>query len=116
MNEYEKLTFEKLPEAVLHLMQDVADIKNHLLNNSAGSKTEPITTPEKEYLSVGDVAKKLGVTKGAIYNMTHTKQIPCFKKVGRVYFDSKEIDEWIRSDRRKTVKQLQEEANIKLQR
>ncbi len=114
MYEYEKPSFEKLPDAVFQLLHEVADIKNYLLNLNASSKTESIITNDKDLLTVGDVARKLKVTTGAIYNMTHTRQIPHFKKGGRVYFDAEDINKWIRDDRRKTLKQLQEEANLNI--
>jgi predicted DNA-binding transcriptional regulator AlpA len=57
----------------------------------------------------------LRISKGAVYNMTSTRQIPFFKKCGRVYFDRKEIDEWIRYERRKTLKELHDEANHAIQ-
>jgi hypothetical protein len=40
------------------------------------------------------------------------RQIPYYKKGGRIYFDAKELDAWIRSDRRKTIKELQDEADL----
>ncbi len=112
MTEFDNITFEKLPEAVSRLIHDMADIKNHIMNNSAYTKSVPVHVVEKEWLSVKEVSIKLGITEGAVYNLTHQKKIPHFKKIGRLFFDSKEIDDWIRSDRRKTVKQLQDEAEL----
>jgi predicted DNA-binding transcriptional regulator AlpA len=112
MAEFDNITFEKLPEAVSRLMQDIADIKNHILNSSAYTKSVPVPVVEKEWLSAKEVSIKLGITEGAVYNLTHQKKIPHFKKIGRLFFDSKEIDDWIRSDRRKTLKQLQDEAEF----
>lgn len=106
------ITFDSLPEAVGQLLQEVTYIKNHLLNQSANTP-EPMPYPsEDKFLTVTEVSQMLNISKGAIYNMTSTRQIPFFKKGGRVYFDKKEIDEWIRQDRRKTIKQLQVEAEM----
>jgi len=112
MSEIDVITFDNLPEAVKHLIQDVEEIKNLLLNQSASRK--PIINKdvaENDILNVEDVAKKLGIEKGTVYNLTHKRQIPYFKRGGRIYFDATEINEWVRSDRRKTLKQLKEEAN-----
>jgi excisionase family DNA binding protein len=111
MKEFEKLTFDNLPEAIHLLLKDISLIKDHLLNNSVDIKNEWNDLPEKDFLTVKDVCQRLGLKKGSVYNMTHLNQIPFYKRGGRIYFDLKEIDEWIRSDRRKTIKQLQEEAN-----
>jgi len=106
------ITFDNLPEAVTQLLQEVAYIKNHLLNQSA-TTPEPMRYPaENKFLIVTEVSQMLHISTGAIYNMTSTRQIPFFKKGGRVYFDKKEVDEWIRQDRRKTIKQLQVEAEM----
>ena len=109
---YERITFEDLPDAVLHLLRDVADIKNHLLNQAATPAEPALPLPEKELLTVKDISQMLNISKGAIYNMTSAQQIPHFKRGGRIYFDRSEIDEWIRDDRRKTIKQLQKEAEM----
>ncbi len=114
MNEYDEITHNNLPEAVMQLMKDLAYIKNHLLNQAATTAAPEITAPEKELLTVADVSQMLDIASGTIYNMTSTQQIPFFKRGGRIYFDREEINEWIRNDRRKTVKQLQVEAEVEL--
>lgn len=106
------ITFDKLPEAVTQLLQEVSYIKNYLLNQAATPPETKQLTPEGDFLTVSEVSQMLRISKGAVYNMTSTRQIPCFKKCGRVYFDRKEITEWIRQDRCKTVKQLQVEADM----
>jgi excisionase family DNA binding protein len=115
MNEKDVITFDNLPKAVSRLMQDVEVIKNMLLNNPTYTKTEPVLPLEKDLLTVEDVSRKLGITKSSVYNLTHMRQIPYFKRGGRIYFDTKELNIWIRSDRRKTIKELQDEANLAIQ-
>jgi|SRR5450759_4146566 len=115
MNENDVITFDNMPKAVSQLLQDVEVIKNMLLNNPAYIKTEPVLHPEKDILTVEDVSRKLGITKGGVYNLTHKKQIPHYKLGGRIYFDVKELDTWIRKDKRKTLKELQDEANLAIQ-
>jgi len=114
MKELKPLTFEQLPEAVTQILQEVFAIKNHLLNSSATSMIHAQPKPEKDFLTVPDICLILDMKKSGIYNLIFQKKIPHFKRGGRLYFDTKEIDNWIRSDRRKTLKQLQEEANLAL--
>ena len=112
---YEDLNFNDLPEAVLHLIHEVAEIKHYLLQNAADSANIPSPKqPEKEILTVEDVCQKLGLKKGSVYNLTHRQQIPYYKRGQRIYFDRNEIDEWIRSDRRKTIKELQNDADLSI--
>lgn len=115
MNENDVITYDNLPKAVSQLLQDVEVIKNLLLNKPTYTKTEPVLHLEKDFLTVEDVSRKLGITKGAVYNLTCMRQIPYFKRGGRIYFDAKELDAWIRTDRRKTIKELQNEANLEMQ-
>lgn len=112
MADFENITFEKLPEAVSQLIKDVTFIKNHILNESAQDYVQTNIQSENELLTVRDVCKKLQISKGGLYNLTCSRQIPCFKRGGRLYFDAQELYEWIRSDRRKTLKELQEEASL----
>ena len=112
MSDINRITHDSLPEAVQHLLKDVEDIKNILLNQSAKTNPVPVVTEtENDILSVEEVAKKLGYKEGTIYNYTHQRKIPHFKKGGRLFFDKHEINEWIRTDRRKTVQELQNEAD-----
>lgn len=112
MSKIDVITFDNLPDAVRHLIMDVEEIKNLLLNKSASPKPETREiSGESDFLNVADVAKKLGIEKGTVYNLTHKRQIPYFKRGGRIYFDKNEINEWIRSDRRKTVKEIKSEAD-----
>ncbi len=112
MSENDAITFDNLPEAVQRLIKDVAYIKNHLLNDAAITKEPKIPQTEKELLTVGEVSQMLNISKGAIYNLNSKRLIPSYKRGGRVYFDKNEIDEWVRDDRRKTIKQLQAEVEI----
>jgi len=114
MNENHAITFDNLPDAVQHLLQEVAYIKNHLLND-VGRTAEPTLFEQvNEFLTVDDISQTLSISKGTVYNMTSDQMIPHFKRGGRLYFDKEEIDAWIRNDRRKTIKQLQEEAELKV--
>lgn len=115
MNENDVITFDNLPQAVSRLLQDVEVVKNLILKNQINPKAIPVLTPEKDILTVTDVSIKLRITKGGVYNLTHKRQIPYFKRGGRIYFDARELDMWIRTDRRKTINELREEANHEIQ-
>jgi len=92
MADLENITFEKLPEAVSQLIKDVTFIKNHILNESAQDDVQTNIQSENELLTVRDVCKKLQISKGGLYNLTCSRQIPCFKRGGRLYFDAQELN------------------------
>ncbi|HQG56390.1 MAG TPA: helix-turn-helix domain-containing protein [Bacteroidales bacterium] len=112
MNKHDVITFDNLPDAVKRLLLEVAEMKNYLLNQAATPAETKQPEPVGDFLTVNDVSQILKISKGAVYNMTSTRQIPYFKKCGRVYFDRSEIDEWIRQGRCKTIKQLQADAEM----
>jgi len=46
-------------------------------------------------LTIEELAIKLGISKGSLYNMTSKQAIP-FVKIGkRIRFDEQEIDKWV---------------------
>lgn len=114
MDEYEEITHNNLPEAVKHLLHEIAFIKAHLLNNAASilEPTQPVS--EKEFLTVDEVSEMIRLSKGTVYNMKCNGQIPCIKKGSRVLFEREVIEKWLREDRRKTNKQLQAEAEMEI--
>ncbi len=116
MKEFEALTFEQMPKAVCQLLQEVESIKNYLLNSSPLNNNLSFTKPDKELLTVDEVSKLLDLKKSSIYQLIYQNKIPNYKRGGRLYFDSIEIDEWVRSGKRKTLEQLKMEANLAVRR
>ncbi len=51
----------------------------------------------KEVLTADEVVRYLGISKSYLYKLTMYRQIPHYKPLGKmVYFDRKEIENWIR--------------------
>lgn len=54
---------------------------------------------QERWLSVGDIAARLGVNPGTIYKWIERKKMPAYK-VGRLWkFQATEVDAWIREGR-----------------
>jgi len=111
----DRITLEDVPYELQQLRQDVVEIRNFLLNQAATTAEPKYSVPEKEIMTVAEVSHLLTLSKGAIYNMCSARLIPFYKRGGRNYFDRKEIYEWMREDGRKTIKQLQGEAERDIQ-
>ena len=107
------ITFEQIPYAVSLILDQLETMNERLALVQATANT-PLTIPAKKILTSVDICNLLDMKKSTVYNLTHCKKIPHFKTNGRVSFDADEIDRWIHSDRRKTIKQLQDEANNQL--
>ena len=106
-------TFEQIPYALNRIMDELRIIKDQItLPDSRSIVSLPMV--EKKILTTLDVCNLLDIKKSTLYSLTHQKKIPFYKTNGRVYFDASEIDEWIRSGRRKTLEQLRKEATLQL--
>lgn len=69
------------------------------------------TIPER--LSLTEAAQYLGVSKSYMYKVTHTRMIP-FNKFGeRVFFYTKELDDWLKENtpRYKSKGEIENEAS-----
>ena len=49
----------------------------------------------KEILRLEECALLTGFSETTIYGMTHRKQIPYFKRGGRLFFSKKKIEQWL---------------------
>ncbi|SLM18283.1 DNA binding domain protein, excisionase family (fragment) [uncultured spirochete] len=64
-----------------------------------------------EFLSVEEVAALLKTTRGYVYKLVCERRLPCYKpNGGRLLFDPVEIEEFIRSGRRSTHRELSDRA------
>lgn len=66
----------------------------------------------KEVLTSDECAKYLGVSKSCLYKWTMTRQIPHYKSpTGKIcYFNRKEIEAWMQSNRVATDSELEAQA------
>lgn len=66
---------------------------------------------EKNVLSIDDVVMLTGLSKSHVYKLTSSRQLPFYKPNGKLmYFDKKEIEEWMRQNRIETVKEAEQNA------
>lgn len=69
----------------------------------------------KPFLSVEELASYIGVKVSYIYKMTHNREIPHYKPGGKmIYFDRKEIDECVLSQRVATADGIRSEARRRI--
>ena len=94
--------FDELEQKLNNLTDMVAELGRqiHHLN--------PVS-PEKP-LNISEAAKYIDVAKGTMYHYTGSREIPHFKKGKRVYFFISDLDAWLRTQRQKTVTEIQAEA------
>jgi len=61
-------------------------------------KEPGITTPNKKWLTVSELAKYLSCSESCIYHKACAGEIPFSKKLGRLRFDRERIDVWMTED------------------
>lgn len=65
----------------------------------------------KEVLTSDEAAKYMGISKSYLYKLTMNREIPHYKPMGKVvYFDRKELEEWLKRNKISTVEEIQMNA------
>lgn len=101
----QQITFEQLPTAIGQLFHKLDQIETLI-------SSWPSAQPEEDsLLNVQQAAELLDLSTPTIYGLVHKAQIPVCKRGKRLYFSKKELNDWIMKGRRKTLSELQNEAN-----
>lgn len=105
-----ELTLEKLPEAVNQLFNKLESIESLLLDKS-GDQSEV-----DQLLTVSQVASFLDLSIPTIYGYVSRAEIPVCKRkhTKRLYFSKQDITNWIKKGRRKTISEIESEADNQL--
>ncbi|UAY55780.1 helix-turn-helix domain-containing protein [Arachidicoccus terrestris] len=96
--------FEELPRAIGLLHEKVDHIEVLL------GKLKPQQEKVPDLLTIAEAAALLGLAVPTIYAKVCHREIPFFKQGKRLYFSRRELLEWIQSGKKKTFKELKEEA------
>lgn len=83
----------------------------HELDERLG-RIETLLLSNKTVLNFDEVAAYTGLSKSYLYKLTSTGGIPCYKPQGKqIYFNKKEIDNWLLKNRKATTDELDEQAS-----
>lgn len=75
----------------------------------SGQKQEIQKTDTDDLLTVEDTAKFLHLSVPTIYGLIHKGALPVMKRSKRCYFSKKELIDYLRQGRRKTVSEMDAE-------
>lgn len=67
--------------------------------------------PENDLLTIDEAAQLLDLARATVYNLVSKRQLPVFKKSGRLYFSKAALIEWIKSGKKATKEELAAKAN-----
>ena len=104
----EEPKFEQMPMAIAQMQTEVHEIKILLLQ-----KVEPQLEPD-DPINIHRASEITGFTVPTIYGYCQRNEIPYYKKGNKLYFFKSEILDWIRTGKQKTIKEIQEDANLYL--
>lgn len=81
------------------------------INELANDITAKTIFCTKEVLTSDEVARYMGISKSYLYKLTMRREIPHYKPTGKVcYFNRREIEEWLQSNRVATNTELDQRA------
>ena len=101
-----EINFENLPQAVAHLTKQVENLSELIKSRRTYSEPEPEIPIDAQ-----ETADFLKVTLSTVYILNQKHEIPSCKRGKRLYFFKKDLIEWIQNGRRKTISEIEAEAD-----
>ncbi|WP_019131182.1 helix-turn-helix domain-containing protein [Alistipes communis] len=105
----ETVTFDKLPEAVGYLTEQVIELKRMV------SELQPPASNKHVLVEIEDACRIIRKAKPTIYTLVCKGLLPAYKKGKKLYFYEDELLAWIENGRRKTSEQTYEEMLANMQ-
>jgi excisionase family DNA binding protein len=99
----EHFTFEQLPQAISLLHEKISHIEQVLMERHPQEETE-------EVFNISQAAAYLNLSVATLYTKVSRQEIPVNKRGKRLYFYKGELTTWIREGRKKTVSEIQQDA------
>lgn len=96
---------------------DLNELESLILKTvrAALAELQPAQQPP-EYFSLEEAARFLHLKPATVYGLIHRRQIPYYKKRGRIYFRPEEISNWLNASRRMTLDEVSKAAIEAIQR
>ena len=103
--ETNEISFETLPKAVAYLVNEVATIKLLI------EKGQISVAPQKRIpIGIEEASRTIGKAKPIIYALVHKSLLHCYKTGKKLYFFEDELLEWITQGKKKTLLEIELEA------
>lgn len=100
------IAFEQTQQDVAEVKKDLKELKAFLLIMAESQIQADDPKPIEE------IEKLTGYTKNTIYGYCRENKIPHHKKNGRLFFFKSEIIDWIKEGKRKTIQEVEEDADL----
>jgi excisionase family DNA binding protein len=104
----DEITFDKLPEAVAYLIKEVSELKGMV-------ETKQSSPVEKRVpIEIEDACRLIMKAKPTVYALVRKGLIPCYKRGKKLFFFEDELMAWIAKGKKKTVEELKEEVEARI--
>ena len=81
------------------------------IKNVAAELADRVIFTTKEVLTSDEAARYMGISRSYLYKLTMTRKIPHYKPTGKIcYFDRKELEEFLQSNRIATDAEISSKA------
>ena len=87
-----EITFDKLPEAVTYLTEQVSAIKEMV------SALRPPIPEEKSLIGIDEACEVIQKAEPTIYALVRKGIIPAYKRGKKLYFYKEELLQWVKAD------------------
>jgi excisionase family DNA binding protein len=102
-------------ENLVFTQLSVDEVRKMLREEIKGVLTEvnPIQEPQEEntYLNIQQVSELINLAVPTIYGLVHRRRIPFIKRGKKLLFEKKQLTEWLQKARKKTVTDIQKDAD-----
>ncbi|PLW99248.1 MAG: DNA-binding protein [Marinilabiliales bacterium] len=103
------ISFDQLPEAISEVGHKLEELKSLILQKNNHSIQD-----EEQLLTVEECAAFLHVSKATIYKHISKGDIPVMKRFGQNYFLKSELIAYLKTGRKKTNAEIENEAEDRL--
>lgn len=99
------ISFENLPKAVAHLVNELAEIKSLVEKGQT-----PLVSQKRIPIDIEEACRIISKAKPTVYALVRKRMIPCYKNGKKLYFFEDELLEWISKGKKKTLQEIEAEA------
>ena len=107
---HQKITFDKLPEAVAYLIQEVSQIRD-----SVEKLEKPPNMNQRHPIELDDACRLIMKAKPTVYALARKGLIPCYKTSKKLYFFEDELLDWIAQGKKKSLAETKAEIEAQMQ-
>lgn len=97
---------------LLNSMREI--VREEIAASAAINMSEHLPKVDR-LLTISEAAKLLSLSVATLYGLVHSAKIPVSKQGKRLYFSEQELFFWVKTGRKKTITEIDADANKYLQ-